>query len=88
MRDSIIAVVAPFNDCLAIHFCSPKKLQGEDFNLWFPLSKTKAVDALDFSEVEQIMTINHIAHNVTSIRAVRCSGPSLDYEIVFNQWRA
>lgn len=88
MRNSIIATVAPFNDFLAIHFCSPKKLQGEDYNLWIPLYKTTDVESLDFSEVERIMTINHVAHNVTSIRKVRFSGPSMDYEITYNVWGA
>lgn len=88
MRESVIAIVAPFADCLAIHFCSPKKLQGEDYNLWIPLYKTTDMESWDFSEVERLMTINRIAQNVTSIRKVRFSGPSVDYEIIFNVWGA
>lgn len=88
MRNSIIATVAPFDDFLAIHFCNPKKLQGEDYNLWIPLYKTTDVHALNFEEVERIMTINHVAHNITLINKVRYSGPSVDYEIVFNVWGA
>lgn len=88
MRTSIIAIVAPFGDTVAIHFCSPKKLQGEDYNLWIPLHKTKDVESLDFSEIEKIMTINCVAHNITSVKKVRCSGPSIDYEITFNEWES
>lgn len=54
MRQEVVVIVAPFKNCLAVHFCSPKKLQGEDYNLWFPLTKTTDVNQLDFSEIELI----------------------------------
>lgn len=86
MRQEVVVIVAPFKNCLAVHFCSPKKLQGEDCNLWFPLTKTTDVNQLDFSEIELIMQINHVAHNVTSIKKKLNSGLSADYQIIFNEF--
>ncbi len=65
-----------------LHFCSPKLLQGINFNLWIPIPKD---ESLLFEHVERIMSINKICHNVVSIIKVRQSNEtSCDYEVVYN----
>lgn len=87
MRDQTTIIVALFDHDICAHFTSPKKLQGSDYDLWFPLSKAKSVDEIDFSEIERLMQINHIAHNCTSIQQVNGQkGKFAEYRIVYNQW--
>lgn len=65
----------------------PEKLQGIDYNLQFPLYKAKSVDQIDYSEIEAIMIVNGVAHNICSINPkTKNNGPAsyVDYLVVFN----
>ena len=84
MRNEIVVTVLPVKGILCVHFCEPKKLQGDDYNLCFPLHKTENVDRLNFNEIENIMIVNNVAKNVTLIEKLRNSGLSADYRIVYN----
>lgn len=66
-----------------LHFCSPKLLQGENFNLWFPIPMD---EQCLFEIVERTMQINKICHNVTAINQIRQNNEtSFDYEVIFNK---
>lgn len=65
---------------------APTKLQGADFNLWFPLSATTSTKAIDFAEIERIMVINKVAHNVVNIEHKRGNEKSDEYRVVYNEW--
>lgn len=65
---------------------APTKLQGSDFELWFPLTATFDADKLNFEEVERIMVLNHVANNVVGITKKCSNGNSVDYKVVYNEW--
>lgn len=80
-RETVIILVCPINGRMSFHFCAIKLLQGRNSDLWWPLP-----DGADlFSTVEQVMTVNGIAHNVTEITAVRVQGKCTDYRVTFNR---
>lgn len=67
---------------------APDKLQGNDWNLVFPLTATKSVQALDFNEIESIMCFNNVAANVTRVEKMHkdCIDLDLcDWLITYNQ---
>lgn len=64
---------------------APSKLQGSDFNLLFPLHVTTDATALDFSEIETIMVVNGVAHNVVKIELVRSSEGRADWMVTYNE---
>ncbi len=55
------------------------KLQGND--IWFPIKSDTSL----FEAVEEIMTINNIAHNVTRLELERNMGNCKDYTVVYNK---
>lgn len=63
----------------AIHFTSTK-LQGED--LWFPYDRD--VSPTMWPVVESLMTLNGIAHNVTSNECIRRCGACEDFKVIYN----
>lgn len=77
-RKELIIVTAPIKGIESLHFTSTK-LQGED--LWIPLANTKL-----FEQVEQLLTVNRIANNVTRIENVRACGLSTEYKVTYNEW--
>ena len=85
-RDEAVILVCPINSILCVHFCRPAKLQGNDCDLWIPLYKTTNKHHLDFFEIEALMTVNRIAHNITKIEHLRDCGLSAEYKITFNKY--
>ena len=80
MRDSVVAIVASG----AVHFTGPKLLQGENHNLWIPLP-TKG-NELRFEDVEAILVMNKVAHNVTGIEFIVENGNAKEYRVTFNKF--
>lgn len=66
----------------AIHFTNTK-LQGDD--VWFP--HDFQVMAL-FPAIENIMVMNHVAHNVASVGWLRRCGACEEYLIIYNEPRS
>lgn len=85
-RDSAVILVCPLSAVLCVHFCRPAKLQGNDADLWIPLYKTTDKHNIDFVEIERLMQVNRIAHNVTSIEYLRECGLSVEYKVTFNKY--
>lgn len=80
-RETVMIMVCPINGRMSFHFCAIELLQGINNDLWWPLP-----DGADlFSTVEQVMTVNGIAHNVTEIAAVRMQDKCTDYRVTFNR---
>ena len=65
---------------------APTKLQGADFELWFPLTATFDADKLNFEEVERIMIINSVANNVTNIEKKCGDEDYAEYKVTYNEW--
>lgn len=63
----------------AIHFTGTK-LQGDD--LWIPFDPER--ESLHWF-IETILTMNNIAHNVTSVERIRQCGRCDDYRVVYNR---
>lgn len=85
MRKSVVATVdKTLSNQVFIHFCSTN-LQGVNANLRFPLHNSTH-ESLDFVEIENILMLNRIANNVTSITKIRSGDNWADFEIVFNAW--
>lgn len=82
-RDKLVIITAIMKDGNRyLHFCSPKLLQGINNNLWIPIPRD---ESLLFEQVEQIMTINKVCHNVVSIKKIRQNNEtSFDYEVIYN----
>lgn len=76
MRKSVVVIHDPKRK--AIHF-TDTKLQGDD--VWLP--HNHVAEAL-FPTVENLMVLNGIAHNVTSIQRLRCCGVCEEFEVVYN----
>ena len=80
MRKEMIGIVASG----AIHFTNPPLLQGSNFNLWFPLS-TRG-NSINHAEIEALLLLNKVAHNVVRIEKVRESGNAVEYNIIYNEY--
>lgn len=87
MRNEVTAILVKNPDGTGqIHFCSGV-LQGSNYNIWFPINIKESI----FSQVEHIMKISHIAHNVASIKHKgecenRRGGTYEDLVITYNEW--
>ncbi len=77
-RKELIIITAPIKGIKSLHFTSTK-LQGAD--LWFPLASTEL-----FNLVEQLLTVNRIANNVTRIENIRVCALSNEYKVTYNEW--
>jgi hypothetical protein len=60
------------------HFTEGKLQRGD---IWFPIKNDTSL----FEAVEEIMTINNIAHNVTRLELERDLGNCKDYTVVYNK---
>lgn len=79
-RAKITILVISLASGYGIHFCCHEKLSGHDANLWFPV----AAEADLFSTVENIMLMNNVAHNVTSISLVNSQALCRDFDVIYN----
>ncbi len=82
-RAKITILVMNMASGYGIHFCCHEKLSGTDANLWFPVT-AEAVEADLFSTVENIMLINNVAHNVTSVSLARSHPICRDFDVIYN----
>lgn len=80
-RAQITILVISLASGYGIHFCCHEKLSGPDANLWFPM----AADADLFSTVENIMMLNNVAHNVTSISLINSHPICRDFDVAYNE---
>lgn len=62
------------------HFCSIPLLQGENCDLQWPFDKSLSL----FENIELVMTLNRVAHNVTRVDFLREQGQSSDYLVTYN----
>lgn len=77
-RFTLIAIVSTIRDTPCIHFTS-SPLQGSNANLWLPIDVNNL-----FASVEQLLCINHIAHNVVNIEYIAQSETYFDIRITCN----
>lgn len=80
-RAQITILVISLASGYGIHFCCHEKLSGPDANLWFHMD----TDADLFSTVENIMMLNNVAHNVTSISLINSHPICRDFDVVYNE---
>lgn len=80
-RANITVLVISLATGYGIHFCCHEKLSGPDADLWFPMS----AEADLFSTVENIMLMNNVAHNVTSISLVNSHPNCRDFDVIYNK---
>lgn len=85
IRENVKQVEIKVNSTAKTMVDEPAKLQGSDFNLFFPLVATTEIDKVDFAEIERIMQINGVAHNVTSITIKNAGSRSVTYDVVYNE---
>ena len=76
-RASVVVIVAPVRGAESLHFCGTP-LQGADD--WYPLEGLSV-----FAAIEKRMIEGGIAHNVTSVQAIRNCGQSTDFRVVYNE---
>lgn len=81
LRAQITILVISLASGYGIHFCCHEKLSGPDADLWFPM----AAEADLFSTVENIMLMNNVAHNVTSISLVNSYAICRDFVVIYNE---
>ena len=86
IRKNVKQVEMQLNKTTSIMVDEPSKLQGNDRNLFFPLMVTQEIDKVDFQEIERIMCINGIAHNVTSIAIKNKNTDCVTYDVVYNEY--
>lgn len=80
-RATVVILVCPINGRRSFHFCAIELLQGSNNDLWWPLA-----DGADlFSAIEEVMTVNGIAHNVTDVTPIAVQGKCTDYRVTFNK---
>lgn len=84
-RENVKQVEMQVNSKTKTMVDEPAKLQGSDFNLFFPLVATTEIDKVDFAEIERIMQINGVAHNVTNITTKAVASMSVTYDVVYNE---
>ncbi len=85
LRENVKQVEIQVNASKTTMVDEPHKLQGNDFNLIFPLTATKEINKVDFAEIERIMQVNGVAHNVTSIQIKSEASNSVTYSVVYNE---
>lgn len=79
-RATMTATITILKGFHCIHFTA-QPMAGSNHNLWFPLSP---IVEKHFEEIERILAVNNIAHNVASIETVRiistiCKDVSIKY---------
>ncbi|QCR38909.1 hypothetical protein [Nissabacter sp. SGAir0207] len=79
-RAVVTIIVARQRDRLAIHFCSHRRLCGADNDLWFPLSEAQPL----FEQVEHILCLHGVAHNVIRVEPLGQGEENTDYRVVYN----
>ncbi|MDE9429835.1 hypothetical protein [Xenorhabdus bovienii] len=79
-RQRATVIVCELNAGLGFHFCNHYLLSGNNNDLWWPLSEKEKL----FTEIEKVMVMNHVAHNVTFINKLRHINKAIDYEVVYN----
>ncbi|CSY12830.1 hypothetical protein FP371_24625 [Citrobacter freundii] len=80
-RNTISVVVKPFFGAKMIHFEGVKKLSGHQGTLNFPFIEDEPI----FTQVERIMVINNMCHNVTSVTETSNEAGSHSYQVVYNR---
>lgn len=77
MRNRVVVIHNP--TLKSIHFTSTK-LQGND--VWFPFEGKQ--ENLH-QEVEKIMILNNVAHNVADVQLIRHCGICDEFEVKYNE---
>ncbi|WP_079205307.1 hypothetical protein [Nissabacter archeti] len=80
-RAQMVIIVTRLAGSGAVHFCGHELLSGCNNDLWFPLRDDKPL----FEQIQHIMYVNHIAHNVADIQKVRACGESVDYQVIYKK---
>lgn len=86
VKDPKAFVSIPVNGTQMMDVAAPTKLQGSDFELWFPLTATINADEVNFEEIERIMVINRVANNVTDIHKKFGDESLAEYSVTYNEW--
>lgn len=88
-RKVLTAMVAGVSGQLALHFCSTHLRGTHDTKegivgreVWFPLP-TNGYDLFD--EIERILIINKVAHNVVSLERTQVYPACTDYKVTYNE---
>jgi len=79
-RESVTVIVSQVQGNPCFHFCRIPLLQGENCDLQWPFNMTLSL----FENIEAVMTLNRVAHNVTRVEFLREQGQSRDYLITYN----
>jgi len=80
-RNTIFVSINTINNRDFLHFCGIKKLSGHQDTLNFPFDSSKAI----FVQVEDIMAINNMCHNVTSVEPVESEDNKQLFKVVYNR---
>ncbi|MEL6008587.1 hypothetical protein J4Z08_22950 [Citrobacter portucalensis] len=80
-RNTISIVVKPHVGANMIHFDGVKKLSGHQGTLNFPFVEGESI----FTQVERIMVINNMCHNVTSVTEISNDANGHSYQVVYNR---
>lgn len=92
-RKTAVVIVAVIKGTPSIHFCDTR-LSGADNNLWMPVNTTgitlsPVAEKIERSHIhaaiEQIMTINNVAHNVVRVEEIKREKGYLDYRVTYNE---
>lgn len=79
-RARVTVIVSQVQGMACFHFCSISLLQGENANLQWPLDPALSL----FENIERIMCLNRVAHNVARVDFLRAQGQARDYEVIYN----
>ncbi|PKE27414.1 hypothetical protein CWS43_27085 [Rahnella sp. AA] len=79
-HESVMLIVAELDTGTGLHFCSHPVLSGANSNLWFPLPEGQSLHCA----VEQLMIMNHVAHNVVRLDVFHKGDQHTDYKVIFN----
>ncbi|ENU4835433.1 hypothetical protein ACFH4J_003417 [Escherichia coli] len=80
-RNTIFVSINNDNNREFLHFSGIKKLSGHQGTLNFPFDSSKPI----FGQVEDVMVINKMCHNVTSVERVDNAGDKQLYKVVYNR---
>ncbi len=80
-RNTIFVSINNDNNREFLHFSGIKKLSGHQDTLNFPFDSSKPI----FEQVEDVMVINKMCHNVTSVERVDNAGYQQFYKVVYNR---
>lgn len=76
----VMLIVAELDTGTGLHFCSHPIMSGANANLWFPLQEGQEL----FAVVEQLLVMNHVAHNVVRLVPFHKGDRHTDYKVVYN----